>query len=47
MGATKISPGAPPPGSPALKGLKIIPVDDEYIEKETGRIKRRFNEIFQ
>ncbi len=38
---------APPPGSPDLKGLKIIPVDDEYIEKETGRIKRRFNEIFQ
>ncbi len=38
---------APPPGSPDLNGLKIIPVDDEYIEKETGRIKRRFNEIFQ
>ena len=38
---------APPQGSPDLKSLKIIPVDDEYIEKETGRIKRRFNEIFQ
>src|SRR3954453_21792016 len=38
---------APPQGSPDLKSLKILPVDDEYIEKETGRIKRRFNEIFQ
>ncbi len=38
---------APPPGSPDLKGLKIIAVDDGYIEKETARIKRRFNEIFQ
>jgi iron(III) transport system substrate-binding protein len=38
---------APPEGSPDLKSLKIIPVDDDYIEKETGRIKRRFNEIFQ
>src|SRR5947208_2519142 len=38
---------APPQGSPDLKSLKIVPVDDEYIEKETGRIKRRFNEIFQ
>jgi len=38
---------APPQGSPDLKSLKIIPVDNEYIEKETGRIKRRFNEIFQ
>jgi iron(III) transport system substrate-binding protein len=38
---------APPAGSPDLKSLKIIAVDDEYIEKETSRIKRRFNEIFQ
>jgi iron(III) transport system substrate-binding protein len=38
---------APPQGSPDLKSLKIIPVDTDYIEKETGRIKRRFNEIFQ
>jgi iron(III) transport system substrate-binding protein len=36
-----------PQGSPALDSLKIIPVDDEFIEKETPRIKRRFNEIFQ
>jgi iron(III) transport system substrate-binding protein len=36
-----------PEGSPDLKALKIINVDYDYIEKETGRIKRRFNEIFQ
>jgi iron(III) transport system substrate-binding protein len=38
---------APPQGSPELSSLKIIAVDDDYIEKETPRIKRRFNEIFQ
>ena len=38
---------APPAGSPDLKSLKIIAVDDDYIEKETARIKKRFNEIFQ
>jgi iron(III) transport system substrate-binding protein len=37
----------PPEGSPAVKDLKIIAVDYEYIEKETGRIKRKFNEVFQ
>jgi hypothetical protein len=34
-------------GSPDLKSLKIVTVDEEYIEKETSRIKKRFNEIFQ
>jgi len=38
---------APPEGSPDLKSLKILAVDTDYIEKESGRIKRRFNEIFQ
>jgi iron(III) transport system substrate-binding protein len=38
---------AAPQGSPDLKTLKIVVVDNDYIEKETGRIKRRFNEIFQ
>ena len=38
---------AAPQGSPDLKSLKIIAVDDDYIEKETARIKRHFNEIFQ
>jgi iron(III) transport system substrate-binding protein len=37
---------APPAGSPDLKSLKIISVDDDYIERETQRIKRRFAEIF-
>jgi iron(III) transport system substrate-binding protein len=38
---------APPQGSPDLKSLTIVAVDDDYIERETSRIKRRFNEIFQ
>jgi iron(III) transport system substrate-binding protein len=38
---------APPPGSPALASLKLMPVDYDYIEKETGKIKTRFNEIYQ
>jgi iron(III) transport system substrate-binding protein len=37
----------PPQGSPEVKDIKIIPVDYEYIEKEAGRIKRKFNEVFQ
>ena len=37
---------APPAGSPDLKSLKIIPVDEDYIARETQRVKRRFNEIF-
>jgi iron(III) transport system substrate-binding protein len=38
---------AAPEGSPAVKDINIIPVDYDYIEKESARIKRRFNEIFQ
>jgi iron(III) transport system substrate-binding protein len=38
---------APPAGSPDLKTLTIIAVDNDYIEKESARIKRRFGEIFQ
>ena len=37
----------PPEGSPAVDKLTVIPVDYDYIEKETPRIKKRFNEIFQ
>jgi iron(III) transport system substrate-binding protein len=37
---------AAPAGSPDLKTLKILPVDEDYIEKEAQRIKRQFNEIF-
>lgn len=38
---------APPPGSPALGSLKLMPIDYDYIEKDTAKIKARFNEIFQ
>jgi iron(III) transport system substrate-binding protein len=38
---------APPAGSPDLNNLKIIAVEDDYIERESQRIKRQFNEIFQ
>jgi len=37
---------AAPAGSPDLKTLKILDVDEGYIEKETQRIKKQFNEIF-
>ena len=36
-----------PKGSPDMKSIKINAVDYDYIEKETARIKKRFNEIFQ
>ena len=36
-----------PEGSPAVKDLKVLPVDYDYIERESARIKRRFNEVFQ
>ena len=36
-----------PQGSPDLKSLKIIAVDDDYVEKEAARIKKQFSEIFQ
>jgi iron(III) transport system substrate-binding protein len=37
----------PPAGSPALSDLTLLRVDYADIEKETGEIKSRFNEIFQ
>ena len=36
----------PPGGRPPLDTLKILPVDLDYIELETGAIKKRFGEIF-
>jgi iron(III) transport system substrate-binding protein len=36
-----------PAGSPDLKSLNIIAVDDDYVEKEAAPIKKQFNEIFQ
>jgi iron(III) transport system substrate-binding protein len=38
---------AAPEGSPALASIKTLPVDYDYVEKESQRIKKRFNEIFQ
>jgi iron(III) transport system substrate-binding protein len=36
-----------PQGSPDLKNLNVITVDDDYVERESARIKKQFNEIFQ
>jgi iron(III) transport system substrate-binding protein len=36
-----------PPGNPPLGALKLLPVDYDYVEKEAGSLKARFNEIFQ
>jgi len=38
---------AAPSGSPPLSSIKILPVDYDYIQKESARIKKRFNETFQ
>jgi len=38
---------APPAGGVALDRIKTIPVDYDYIEKESTRLKKKFNEIFQ
>ncbi len=37
----------PPPGNPPLGSLKLIPVDYDYVERESANLKARFNEIFQ
>jgi iron(III) transport system substrate-binding protein len=37
----------PPSGNPPLGSLKVIPVDYDYLEKESANLKQRFNEIFQ
>jgi iron(III) transport system substrate-binding protein len=36
-----------PEGSPPLSSIKILPVDYAYIQKESSRIKKKFNETFQ
>jgi iron(III) transport system substrate-binding protein len=36
-----------PKNSPDMKSLKINAVDNDFIEKESPRIKKRFEEIFQ
>jgi hypothetical protein len=37
----------PPPGNPPLVKIKPMPVDYDYIEKESKALKNRFNETFQ
>ena len=38
---------AGPEGNPPLSAIKIHPVDYEYIEAESARIKKRFSEVLQ
>ena len=38
---------AGPEGNPPLDAIKLRPVDYDYIEAESARIKRRFGEIMQ
>jgi iron(III) transport system substrate-binding protein len=37
----------PPAGNPPIAKIKLMPVDYDYIEKESKNLKNRFNEIFQ
>jgi iron(III) transport system substrate-binding protein len=37
----------PPAGSPPLDQIKVLPVDYDYIEKESKSLKTKFNEIYQ
>jgi iron(III) transport system substrate-binding protein len=37
----------PPPGLPALSGIKALPIDLDYVEEHNRDVKARFNEIFQ
>jgi len=36
----------PPPGSPRIADIKVIPMDFAYITSVTTQVKRRFSEIF-
>jgi iron(III) transport system substrate-binding protein len=36
----------PPEGNPPLSSLKLIPIDEEYVQQNSDKIKQRFNEIF-
>jgi iron(III) transport system substrate-binding protein len=37
----------PPADGVALDKIKILPIDYDYIEKDSARIKKKFNEVFQ
>jgi iron(III) transport system substrate-binding protein len=38
---------APPDGQPPLSEVKVIPIDLDYIEKNSKMLKTKFGEIFQ
>ena len=38
---------AGPEGSPPLSEIKIRPIDYDYIEAESARIKKKFSEVLQ
>jgi iron(III) transport system substrate-binding protein len=38
---------APPAGSPAVKDIKLISVDYDFLRKQGPVVKKKFNEIFQ
>jgi len=37
----------PPPGSPPLASITLMPIDYAYVDREARNLKARFNEIFQ
>jgi ABC-type Fe3+ transport system substrate-binding protein len=37
----------PPPGSPPIGQIKLMPVDCDQVEREGKALKTRFNEIYQ
>lgn len=36
----------PPPGSPPIKDIKVLPMDHAYIQRVSNQVKRKFSEIF-
>jgi iron(III) transport system substrate-binding protein len=36
-----------PEGAPALKDIKLLPIDAELVEKQATAVKKKFNEVFQ
>lgn len=37
---------APPAGSPPIKDIKVLPMDQAYIQRVSNGVKKRFSEIF-
>jgi len=37
---------APPSGNPPLKDVKVLPIDYDYVKKNTAAVKKKFSEIF-